>query len=498
MLTAKIRNNIINCYDGKYSKEELKAWASKDIIKCPICGKSYEYCHGQINTPYFRHKDKTECDYLYSEPETEEHIKGKIALYKWIKKQDGVTNAVLEAWIPETKQRPDIMFEYGGNKWVIEYQCSPIATEYLKRRKLYQAGGIKDIWICGTENYKIASARKVLEYLVGIYYDVNKEELHINQNSMSFTSMHKMIDISYRSPKIFAYRLPDIKFKNDFYSSLPCYEELYLADENNWTTFNEYKLLNKNYKDLNAGIIGNYYNNKFFSNKETKNIYLSIYRTDSAVLYCSNQEYYIRIDKDKSILYAEKSWRRMAKYQFTSNDISFNEYLNGMDYIISECLKKYEEYKKEIAEYRREQREYEEECRQENLKREALHNEYLNTWNVDTSKSNLNKIIKKIEKRADKIQFRNIHVSTLCNGGSIHRENKKLEPIYRFDIHSISDKKHIDFYLRFFIKYQSHQLFVQQSYSPNNGICLCEYQTDKEIYEIVEETLIETLRNCLK
>ena len=33
MLTAKINNNLINCYDGKYSKEELKSWASKDIIK---------------------------------------------------------------------------------------------------------------------------------------------------------------------------------------------------------------------------------------------------------------------------------------------------------------------------------------------------------------------------------------------------------------------------------------------------------------------------------
>ena len=153
MLTAKIGNNIINCYEGKHSKEELKTWARKDIIKCPVCGKSYEYCHGQINTPYFRHKDKAACDYLYSEPETEEHIKGKLTLYNWIKKQDGVTNAVLEAWIPETKQRPDIMFEYNGSKWVIEFQCSPIATEQIERHKLYEAGGIKDIWICGVQNY---------------------------------------------------------------------------------------------------------------------------------------------------------------------------------------------------------------------------------------------------------------------------------------------------------------------------------------------------------
>lgn len=71
MLTAKIGNNIINYFDNKYSKEELKMWAKKNIIYCPVCGKAYEYCHGLINTPYFRHKDKSECEYLYSELETD-------------------------------------------------------------------------------------------------------------------------------------------------------------------------------------------------------------------------------------------------------------------------------------------------------------------------------------------------------------------------------------------------------------------------------------------
>lgn len=169
MITAKIGNNTINCYDGKYSKEELKTWASKNIIKCPVCGKDYEYCHGQINTPYFRHKDKFECDYLYSEPETEEHIKGKIALYNWIKSQDGVSNAVLEAWITETKQRPDVMFEYGGQKWVIEFQCNPIATEQIERHKLYKAADIKDIWICGKEKY--GTGRKHMEKIMNGMFD---------------------------------------------------------------------------------------------------------------------------------------------------------------------------------------------------------------------------------------------------------------------------------------------------------------------------------------
>lgn len=172
ILTCKLGNEIINCYDGTHDKEQLKKWASKKILLCPVCGKPYEYCHGKVKTPYFRHMDKTECEYLYSESETEEHLTGKRELFEWIKKQVGVTNAVLEGWIPETKQRPDIMFEYNGKKCVLEYQCSPIATEYYERHNLYKASGIIDIWICGTKKY-IGEGKRLntLEEISRIYYD---------------------------------------------------------------------------------------------------------------------------------------------------------------------------------------------------------------------------------------------------------------------------------------------------------------------------------------
>ena len=110
--------------------------------------------------------DKAECEDKYSESETEEHINGKKDLYEWIKKQTGVTNAVLEGWIPETKQRPDIMFNYNNQKYVIEYQCSPIATEYIERHELYKAVGITDIWICGTEKYLQDNMREKLLKMV--------------------------------------------------------------------------------------------------------------------------------------------------------------------------------------------------------------------------------------------------------------------------------------------------------------------------------------------
>ena len=89
-------------------------------------------------------------------------------MFEWIKKQNGVTEAVLEGWIPETKQRPDIMFKYNGKKYVIEYQCSPIATEYVERHELYKASGIIDIWICGIEKFLQKNMRQ--KYLQDMSY----------------------------------------------------------------------------------------------------------------------------------------------------------------------------------------------------------------------------------------------------------------------------------------------------------------------------------------
>lgn len=121
--------------------------------------------------------DKNECEDKYSEPETKEHLNGKRDLFEWIKKQDGVTNAVLERWIPETKQRPDIMFEYNRQKYVLEYQCSPIATEYVERHELYKASGIIDIWILGTEKYLKSNMRKkyIHDYAYAYYSSTDKK-----------------------------------------------------------------------------------------------------------------------------------------------------------------------------------------------------------------------------------------------------------------------------------------------------------------------------------
>jgi len=171
-----MNDTSINCFDGEYSKEQLKEFSEDNLLKCPICGKNYEYCHGRVNNPYFRHKDKVDCNIKYQESETPEHIKGKIDLYNWIKTIKGVTDVQLEQYIPETDQCTDVGFKYGGKQYVIEYQCSPIATEYFERHELYESVGIKDIWICGTDKYFQKEMRgKTIEKHCAAHYDVGRE-----------------------------------------------------------------------------------------------------------------------------------------------------------------------------------------------------------------------------------------------------------------------------------------------------------------------------------
>lgn len=135
--------------------------------------------------------DKNECEDKYSETETEEHLNGKRDLFEWIKKQPCVTDAILEGWIPETKQRPDIMFKFNGKQYVIEYQCSPIASEYIERHELYQAAGINDIWILGAEKYLKSNMREkfIQSKSMGFYDSGNENLIPISFNSSNINKL---------------------------------------------------------------------------------------------------------------------------------------------------------------------------------------------------------------------------------------------------------------------------------------------------------------------
>lgn len=144
MLTALRSGNKVVA-DGSLSRVELKEYSAAKELFCPVCGGLVKYCHGNVIAPYFSHWSLTDCP-GESEPETPEHVQGKLFLAEWLRKQDGITNVELEVYLPDIKRQPDIMFMRNGQRCVVEYQCSP-TTEYKQRRADYKAAGIQDFWI---------------------------------------------------------------------------------------------------------------------------------------------------------------------------------------------------------------------------------------------------------------------------------------------------------------------------------------------------------------
>lgn len=197
MLTCKVGKQIVDTFT--YKEEQLREWSNKGVLKCPACGEKMLYCHGDFKIAYFRHEKNSDCPDIYSEGVTQEHIQGIKTLYDWLKNQEGIKDLQLEKWIPETRQRPDIYFTKDGQEYAIEFQCSPIATQYNKRHELYRLQEIKDIWILGLDKYSInnfdesdlSNNIKLKTIEIENYY-ANNKILYLNTTTNEFLSINKL------------------------------------------------------------------------------------------------------------------------------------------------------------------------------------------------------------------------------------------------------------------------------------------------------------------
>src|SRR5262249_43142927 len=94
------------------------------------------------------------CSLPQTEPETEEHRAGKLLLASWLRERLPGTEIVLEAHLPETGQRADVLlilpWEGKTRRVALEYQCANLsAREWRRRHRLYRQAGIEDLWLLG-------------------------------------------------------------------------------------------------------------------------------------------------------------------------------------------------------------------------------------------------------------------------------------------------------------------------------------------------------------
>ena len=150
MLLAKTKNgSIVSLFDAT---ERQLAFYKTCAFYCPCCNGKLHVKAGKIKIPHFAHAINEACDYA-SEGESEEHLEGKRSLYDWFRKQGMAV--VLEKYIPQIKQRPDLYLECREANYAIEFQCSALPLDVIKKRTLtYRKANIIPLWIFSYSHLK--------------------------------------------------------------------------------------------------------------------------------------------------------------------------------------------------------------------------------------------------------------------------------------------------------------------------------------------------------
>ncbi|WP_436713698.1 competence protein CoiA [Brevibacillus formosus] len=197
------------------SKNQLQALAKNGELMCPVCHEEVRYW-SQTDTvrPHFKHKSKENClEDKYGENETIEHQNGKYQLFKHMKGLYPESQVELEYRINETQQRSDVMVIHpNGEKWAIEFQCSPISKDdWSKRHQLYKSVGIKAFWILGMSVLQRNKEKK--SPLENAIYQDNQRVLYLDALTEKVILHERFL---YKFDGIHFDVSPDISITSDF------------------------------------------------------------------------------------------------------------------------------------------------------------------------------------------------------------------------------------------------------------------------------------------
>jgi competence protein CoiA len=135
------------CLGDGWDKDHLLSLRENAILFCPTCHEKVILKLGEKRVFHFAHQKGSFCS-LEHEGETDFHLKGKLQLYQWLKHQD--LNPILEFYDASLRQRADMIFTIGTDKYALEYQCSAISDHIFHRRtEGYKSKGYIPLWILG-------------------------------------------------------------------------------------------------------------------------------------------------------------------------------------------------------------------------------------------------------------------------------------------------------------------------------------------------------------
>src|SRR5580700_5998430 len=94
---------------GLETPEELRRLSDARALTCPGCGGVVVLHAGAVRAHHFAHLPGAVCSLPVSEPETEEHRAGKLLLAEWLRVCLPDADVLIEAFLPATNQRADVL-----------------------------------------------------------------------------------------------------------------------------------------------------------------------------------------------------------------------------------------------------------------------------------------------------------------------------------------------------------------------------------------------------
>lgn len=161
---------------------------------CPACKEQVIIKAGTEIVAHFAHQAKSDCSYEGG-GEGEYHEQGKYLLYKWLMNQN--IQAELEVYLPEIKQRPDILVQLHGKRIAIEFQCAKVSNQIIRQRNIgYKKANINPIWILAKgllhrhSKYAFQINQFTLQFLHQFSSESTATLFYFCPRTLAFSSIH--------------------------------------------------------------------------------------------------------------------------------------------------------------------------------------------------------------------------------------------------------------------------------------------------------------------
>lgn len=224
MLTAYTNSGKRVVLTRQMSLSHLRKWRESETFHCPQCKEHLLLKVGDIVIPHFAHLQQTDCRDSFSEGESPTHLLGKIQLHELF--SDLLLQTEMEPYLPDIKQRPDLLVTWQNTRVPIEFQCSTIPiAKILERNAGYRSLDMVPIWILLTPPHVRASAASVQTYrltqfqqhfirridssanepvTIFLTYDPDTQQFHylshfIHLRGTSFTACHAVMRLAHQT-----------------------------------------------------------------------------------------------------------------------------------------------------------------------------------------------------------------------------------------------------------------------------------------------------------